>query len=108
MEPSRKQWLIPFAVQLIPGGLLLIGTVWLKESPRWLFAKGRRAEAIKVLCWVRNLEPTDIYIVEEVQYIDEEIERYRINVGAGFWKPFKSLGERRVQWRFFLGAMLFL
>jgi MFS family permease len=108
LEPSRKQWLIPFAVQLIPGGLLLIGTVWLKESPRWLFAKGKREEAMKVLCWMRNLEPNDIYIVEEVQYIDEDLERYRTDVGAGFWKPFKSLKQSRVQWRFFLGGMLFL
>lgn len=108
LPASHKQWIIPFAVQLIPAGLLLLGTIWMKESPRWLFSKGRREEALTNLCWMRNLSASDIYIVEEVSYIDEELERFRADVGAGFWKPFTALREKRVQWRFFLGSMLFL
>ncbi|ORY70367.1 quinate permease [Pseudomassariella vexata] len=108
LAPSHSQWLIPFAVQLIPAGLLLFGALWIRESPRWLFSKGRRDQAIENLCWIRNLPVTDIYLVEEIKYVDEELERYRIEVGAGFWKPFGSLKNKTVQWRFFLGAMLFL
>ncbi|KAF9869680.1 hypothetical protein CkaCkLH20_12867 [Colletotrichum karsti] len=108
MAPSHSQWLIPFAVQLIPAGLLLIGAFWIPESPRWLFTKDRREEAMKNLCWMRNLDPSDKYIVEEVNYIDVELERYRTEVGAGFWKPFAALKQSKVQWRFFLGGMLFL
>lgn len=108
MEPSTSQWLIPFAVQLIPGGLLLLGLAYIPESPRWLFSKGKREKAMKILCWMRNLEPTDVYILEEVSYIDEDLERYRREVGAGFWKPFASLKERKVQWRFLIGGLLFV
>lgn len=108
MAPSHSQWLTPFAVQLIPAGLLLLGVFWIRESPRWLMSKGRREEGMANLCWIRNLQPTDIYIVEEVSYIEEELERYRNEVGAGFWKPFASLKNKKVQWRFFLGSMLFL
>lgn len=108
LEPSHSQWLIPFAVQLIPSGLLLVFAPFIPESPRWLFMKGRRDEAMKALCWMRNLEPTDEYIKEEVRYIDDDLERFRREVGAGFWKPFMSLKEKKIQWRFLLGALLFV
>ncbi|KAF2263789.1 general substrate transporter [Lojkania enalia] len=108
MEPSHRQWIIPFAVQLIPAGCLLIGTIWMKESPRWLFTKGRREQAMSNLCWIRNLSPDDLYIIEEVAAIDAQIEHDRIHIGSGFWKPFAALKKKKVQWRFFLGGMLFL
>ncbi|RMX83788.1 hypothetical protein D0869_05049 [Hortaea werneckii] len=109
MEPSHKQWIIPFAVQLIPGGLLFLGAFWLRESPRWLISKNRRDQAIKNLCWIRNLREDEIYIVEEVAFIDAAIEEQNAAIGIGFWKPFKAVGQnKKVQWRFVLGCMLFL
>lgn len=108
MAPSHKQWIIPFAVQLIPGGCLLVGALWLPESPRWRFANGQHERAMKDLCWIRNLPEDHPYILEEVEAIDAQVEWTRLHVGAGFWKPFIALKQRKVQWRFFLGAMLFL
>ncbi|KAF2499980.1 quinate permease [Lophium mytilinum] len=108
LAPSHTQWLIPFAVQLIPAGLLLFGSIWIKESPRWLFTKGRREEALKNLCWIRNLPADDLYLIEEVAAIDAGLEYERIHVGAGFWKPFAALKQKKVLWRFWLGGMLFL
>jgi hypothetical protein len=85
MAPSHKQWIIPFAVQLIPAGLLLIGAFWLRESPRWLLSKNKREQALKNLSWIRNLPADDIYIVEEVALIDGALEEQASSIGLGFW-----------------------
>ena len=63
---------------------------------------------MKILCWMRNLDPNDTYILEEVSYIQEDLERFRRDVGAGFWKPFGTLKSRTIQWRFLLGGLLFV
>jgi len=108
LPSNHKQWLIPFAVQLIPAGLLLAGLFAIKESPRWLFTKGRRDEALRNLCWIRQLEPTDIYMIEEVAAIETAVESQRASVGLGFWQPFKAVfSNKKVAYRLFLGSSLF-
>lgn len=108
MPATHEQWIIPFAIQLVPSGLLLLGTFWLHESPRWLMSKGIREKAVKNLCWIRQLPEDDIYIKEELYAIEQNIERQMLAGGQGFWQPFKLLANsRRIQWRFFLGGSLF-
>ena len=109
MAPSHKQWLIPFAVQLIPAGMLFAGSFWLHESPRWLMSKGRRESALKNLEWIRQLPADDIYIVEEVAFMDAAIAEQESTIGVGIWKPFKAVARSRsLQWRFLLGTLLFM
>ncbi|KAF8848523.1 general substrate transporter [Acephala macrosclerotiorum] len=108
VKPGHTQWIIPFAIQLIPSGFLFVGAFWLCESPRWLMTKGKREKAIKNLCWIRELPENDIYIREEVYAIDQNIERQMQAGGLGFWQPFKILATNKaIQWRFFLGGSLF-
>ncbi|KAL2796092.1 general substrate transporter [Aspergillus keveii] len=109
LAPSHKQWLIPFAVQLIPAGLLIIGAIFIRESPRWLFLRGHREKGIETLAWIRNLPADHIYMMEEVSMIDQSLEQQRTKIGLGFWKPFKAAWtNKRILYRLFLGSMLFL
>jgi MFS family permease len=109
LPSNHAQWIIPFAVQLIPAGMLLFGAFWIRESPRWLMSKHRREKAIKNLCWIRNLPADDLYIVEEVASLDLVLEEQAAAIGEGFWKPFQAAGrDRKVMWRLFLGCMLFM
>lgn len=41
-EEGRKGWMIPVAMQMIPAILLLIGTPFCIESPRWLISHNRK------------------------------------------------------------------
>ncbi|RMZ85435.1 hypothetical protein DV737_g872, partial [Chaetothyriales sp. CBS 132003] len=109
MAPSHKQWIIPFAIQLIPAGMLFTGAFIIRESPRWLFSRGRREEGLKTLCWLRMLNQDDIYLQEEVYAIDKAIEDQRTTIGLGFWQPFRAVfSDRRTTNRLLLGSSLFM
>ncbi|KAK6364436.1 hypothetical protein LTS17_012201 [Exophiala oligosperma] len=108
VAPSRTQWLTPFAVQLIPGGLLAIGAFFLPETPRWLLAAGKRTQGIRSLCFLRNLPADHPYLLREVQMIDEAVEHLKRTIGVHFTAPFKEVyTSKKIAYRFFLGGALF-
>ncbi|KAH8651404.1 general substrate transporter [Xylariales sp. PMI_506] len=71
---STKQWRVPVAIQLIPGGLMLIGLFFLKESPRWLVKAGRHEEALQSLAYIRNRGATDPEVEQEFAEIRASAE----------------------------------
>ncbi|GAA5852843.1 hypothetical protein JCM9279_006201 [Rhodotorula babjevae] len=92
IAPGTTQWITPFAVQLIPGGLFALGIpFFIRESPRWLMQRGKRDAAVKNLCFIRNLSPEDAYIINEINEIDIQAEHDRTAVGTGFWAPIRHL-----------------
>lgn len=102
---GQNQWLIPFAVQLIPAGLLLIGSLFLKETPRWLFSKGRIDKGVENLCWIRNLDADHEYIIEEITMMEQQI----YELPQGFFKPIRlAFQDPKIRWRLLLGHCLFM
>lgn len=70
-EDSSRQWQIPIGLQLVPGALLGLGMLTLKESTRWLTRKGRHEEALESLRWVR---------ADASQAVIDEMEDIRLGV----------------------------
>jgi MFS family permease len=58
---STQQWRIPVGIQLIFGGIMLIGLYFLKESPRWLAKQGRYEDATSSLAYMRREEGKQLY-----------------------------------------------
>lgn len=61
MPSSTKQWRIPVGLQLVPGGILCMGILLVKESTRWLAKKGRHDEAMASLIWVRGGDSPEVH-----------------------------------------------
>lgn len=77
---------IPIAMQFVPGGLLAIGTLFLTESPALLLRKGKREQAIKNLCYLRQLPEDHQYMLEEVGMIEARLaEQAELARGKDNW-----------------------
>lgn len=66
---NSAKWRIPFALQMLPGVLLLAGIFFQNESPRWLIEKNRITEAAKALAHVRGKSVDDPEVVQELDDI---------------------------------------
>ncbi|KAK7733828.1 hypothetical protein SLS63_004614 [Diaporthe eres] len=70
-DPAK--WRIPFALQIVPGALLLL-ILFENESPRWLVEKFRIDDARKALSRVRARPADDPVIRDELQEIIADFE----------------------------------
>jgi sugar porter (SP) family MFS transporter len=61
---DQLTWRFPIAFQIVFGLILIIGTLYLPESPRWLLSKERYEEGAAVLAALHGCEPAN----EEVQF----------------------------------------
>jgi len=100
---GTKQWRVPVAIQLIPGGFMLFGLFFLKESPRWLMKQNRHEEAAASLAHIR-CEPEDHpEVVKELAEIRASIEE-ELNATEGVtWRECIQPGVRS---RFFVAFMI--
>ncbi|CAE6470843.1 unnamed protein product [Rhizoctonia solani] len=69
-----QQWRIAFALQMLPGVLLVASMLTQRESPRWLAERGRSEECKEVLASLRGLNVHDPLIEEEYALIKADFE----------------------------------
>lgn len=68
-DSSALQWQLPTGIQLIPGILLLLGTLFIPETPGFLAGKGRGEEAEKSLVRLRGVKGEEWMVAGEMQEI---------------------------------------
>ncbi|QKX58701.1 uncharacterized protein TRUGW13939_05828 [Talaromyces rugulosus] len=72
------QWRLCLALQIVPPLLLVLGSSWLPESPRWLLAQHRRDEALKVLNRLDDTDPLhgsrEDHVRQECRLIESQLE----------------------------------
>lgn len=78
---ASENWRGMFAVVLIPSVVLLVGVLFLPESPRFLLAKGKKSQAREVLLKTRSAVDTD----QEIKEITDSFTQ-----DAGTWNELFS------------------
>ncbi|THY55913.1 general substrate transporter [Aureobasidium pullulans] len=76
---NKAQWVIPLALQLVPGILLCVGMFFCPESPRWLARGDNFDKAEKVISTLRNLPADHSYVRNEMNEIRIQVEERSTN-----------------------------
>ncbi|KAH8646769.1 general substrate transporter [Xylariales sp. PMI_506] len=71
---SSKQWRVPISLQIVLASLVLISTLLVPESPRWLAKQDRYEDAAKNLGLLRGAAPDSAEVVDELAEIRAQIE----------------------------------
>lgn len=93
-DSSSFQWRFPLAFQVAPALLLLVGMVWLPESPRWLIEIDRNEEGLRTLRKLHYDGSNDAWIESEYSEIRATISAERAITAPGWTVMFKV-----PQWR---------
>lgn len=94
IAPSTKQWRIPVGIQLLPGGIMLAGLFFLKESPRWLAKNDRHDAALESLAYIRCTDTHDPEVIQELAEIRASIEEEFLATEGVTWKECFKPGTR--------------
>lgn len=102
---NKAQWIIPLALQLVPGVLLLSGVFWCPESPRYRAKCDDFEDAERILCKIRGLDLNHAYIQHEMSEIRQQIEERSTNKMSKK-AQFMKLFQKGVRNRMALGVSL--
>jgi sugar porter (SP) family MFS transporter len=72
---STRSWRAPFAIQIVAAGILVVFSLFLPESPRWLLSVGRKEEALHILAkYHGNDDPNSPLVQLEWREFEESIK----------------------------------
>lgn len=110
---GQFRWRFLFATQTVPIVLLVLGTLIIPESPRWLVKSGRAKEALAIITKLRgNDDPDHPNVIQEYQEIVAVVEIERESNSSNYIKMFFGIGSgdvhlgRRIQLAFWLQVLM--
>ncbi|KAJ5115380.1 hypothetical protein NUU61_001139 [Penicillium alfredii] len=106
MAPTSAQWRTPFALQLVPAGLLILGLVFMPDSPRWMAKVYGRTRAVETLAHLRDLPIDHPAVQDEVTDILQQLELERANSLGNSRAALRELMQPGIRNRVFLGVII--
>lgn len=108
MPPTRSQYQVVTAVPLIPVGLAVLLSMFLKDTPRWLVSKGRTDDALETLSKLRNKPQSCPDVQAEFAEINEQIHaKEQTLAGSSTLTIIKEIATiRSYRIRFLLGVAM--
>lgn len=110
---GQFRWRFLFATQVIPVVLLVLGTMVIPESPRWLVKVGRNEEALAIITKIRgNDNPSHPDVTREYQEIITIVSVEKEAPTTNYFKMFFGIGSgdvhlgRRIQLAFWLQVLM--
>ena len=90
-------WRLCLSLQIVAPLLLLMGSPWLPESPRWLIGHQRGTEGLEVLrkLHVTKVDSSDIAAKEEYYQISKQIELEKQTGVMSLWAMLKRSSYRK-------------
>jgi putative MFS transporter len=89
-------WRGLFAIGLVPAAFAFIIRLWVPESPRWLYGRGRFEEARRSLAWALKVDPDAIQLPaslpEQRRMSWLELFKYPRSIVAGIMTGLSSTG----------------
>ncbi|EED12169.1 MFS sugar transporter, putative [Talaromyces stipitatus ATCC 10500] len=99
IDTSSVSWRVPLVLQTSLAIFVMIFIFRLPESPRWLLGKGRAEEARQILTILRDVDPDDEGVRNEIADVQKSLE---LVYNVSRWDIVK-MGEKRNVHRLALG-----
>jgi len=112
-DASRVQYRLVIAISLVPTGLALLASFFIRDTPRWLASRGRADEAIAVLAKLRHggkqqNEEVEMAVAAELEDLQRQIhDKAKALEGTTTWGIIKEIWTLRTyRTRFLLGFVM--
>lgn len=88
---------------------MIIGLIFLCESPRWYYTRERREEAQKALVWLRQLPVEHTYVAGELADYERQMEHeLLITSASGFRAVLSETFNKKIIPRLIHGCLLMI